>query len=120
MKELQPFKESKPSILTRRESMALLPHNRSAMGVWPTITARVVGIHLGLDWNNNPFTLETFRDGMDVEKEHGRMFPDLNVTQDDPVITGKIALAHLREDSEYYAKLRKYVEGDHGHKAAKT
>ena len=43
--------------------------------------------------------------GMNVETEHGKRFPDLDVTGDDPVITAKIALAHLREFPDYYARL---------------
>ena len=42
---------------------------------------------------------------MDVEMEHGTRFPDLDVTGDDPVITAKIALAHLREFPDYYERL---------------
>jgi hypothetical protein len=43
--------------------------------------------------------------GMNVELEHGRRFPDLDVTGDDPIITLKIALAHLREFPDYYVRL---------------
>ncbi len=42
---------------------------------------------------------------MDVELEHGTRFPDLDVTSNDPVITVKIALAHLREFPDYYDRL---------------
>jgi hypothetical protein len=42
---------------------------------------------------------------MNVELEHGTRFPDLDVSGDDPVITPKIALAHLREFPDYYERL---------------
>ena len=52
-----------------------------------------------------PFDLEQFRMGLDVELEHGRRDPATNVTDDDPIMTGKIALAHLRELPDYYTRL---------------
>jgi hypothetical protein len=48
---------------------------------------------------------------MDVELEHGRRDPQTNVTNDDPLTTGKIALAHLRELPDYYTRLAA-MEGD--------
>ena len=45
--------------------------------------------------------------GLDVELEHGRRDPDTNVTGDDPIATGKIALAHLKEFPDYYTRLKK-------------
>lgn len=67
--------------------------------------ARRVGEQIGIDWETAPFDIEQFRMGMDVELEHG--FHDLatNVTGDDPVFTGKIALAHLKEFPDYYTRL---------------
>jgi hypothetical protein len=62
---------------------------------------------LGIDWEGSPFDVEQFRRGMDVELEHGTHDPETNVTDDDPVTTGKIALAHLRELSDYYTRLDK-------------
>ena len=64
-----------------------------------------VATSLGLDFAAEPFTLEEFRRGMEVELEHGRRDPATNVTGDDPLTTGKIALAHLREISDYYTRL---------------
>ncbi len=52
-----------------------------------------------------PFDAEQFRRGMEVELEHGRRDPVTDVTQDDPIITGKIAWAHLREMPDYYLRL---------------
>ena len=45
--------------------------------------------------------------GLDVELEHGRRSPLTNVTNDNPILTGKIALAHLREFPDYYTRLKK-------------
>ena len=51
---------------------------------------------LGIDFSKEPFDLEELRMGMDVELEHCRRDPATDVTEDDPVMTAKIALAHLR------------------------
>ena len=78
-----------------------------------TNDARSVGEQLGIDWTSSPFDVEQFRAGMDVELEHGTREPDTDVTGDDPVLTGKIALAHLRELPDYYARLaRMEAEGE--------
>ena len=70
-----------------------------------TEQARVVARELGIDQGEAGFTLETFRRGMEVELEHGLRNPLTNVTDDDPVVTGKIAWAHLREIPDYYERL---------------
>jgi hypothetical protein len=70
-----------------------------------TDEARAAGTKIGLDWGNVPWTVETFRTGMNEELEHGTRNPLTNVTNDDPVVTGKIALAHLIETPDYYQKL---------------
>jgi hypothetical protein len=44
---------------------------------------------------------------MDVELEHGTANPETNITDDDPIKTGKIALAHLSEFPDYYIRLDK-------------
>lgn len=49
---------------------------------------------------------EDFRDGLEVELEHGSAFPDANVTNNHPILTGKIVLAHLKETLDYYVRLR--------------
>lgn len=67
--------------------------------------AKTVGDQLGLDWNK--FDLEQFRHGMDIELEHGTTNPKTNVTNDDPLTTGKIALAHMQESADYYVRLDK-------------
>ena len=67
--------------------------------------ARRVGEEIGIDWSHAPFDVEQFRMGMDVELEHGLHDFATNVTDSDPVITGKIALAHLNEFPDYYTRL---------------
>jgi len=67
--------------------------------------ARRVGDEIGVDWSR--FDLEQFRAGMDVEYEHGSHDPQTNVTQDDPIVTGKIALAHMKEFPDYYERLER-------------
>jgi hypothetical protein len=69
--------------------------------------ARRIGESIGIDWSSAPFDVEQFRKGMDVELEHGLHDPATNVTGDDPIVTGKIALAHLNEFSDYYTRLAK-------------
>ena len=67
--------------------------------------ARQVGDEIGVDWGR--FDLEQFRIGMDVEYEHGSHDPQTNVTNDDPILTGKIALAHMKEFPDYYERLER-------------
>jgi Protein of unknown function (DUF5661) len=70
-----------------------------------TDEARQVGDEIGVDWER--FDLEQFRAGMDVEYEHGSHDPQTNVTGDDPIVTGKIALAHMKEFPDYYERLER-------------
>lgn len=67
--------------------------------------ARRVGEEIGIDWASAPFDVEQFRTGMEVELEHGLHDLLTNVTDGDPVVTGKIALAHLNEFPDYYTRL---------------
>jgi hypothetical protein len=69
--------------------------------------ARRIGEQIGIDWSSAPFDLDEFRAGMDVELEHGAHDLATNVTDDDAVVTGKIALAHLNEFPDYYVRLEK-------------
>lgn len=79
--------------------------------VFTTEKAKEVGDTLGIDWSK--WDVEQFRMGMDVELEHGTVDPHTNVTNDDPIITGKIALAHLNEFADYYTRLdRMEAEAD--------
>ncbi|MEP7215144.1 MAG: DUF5661 family protein [Anaerolineaceae bacterium] len=64
-----------------------------------------IGEQLGADWRI--VNLDQFRMGLAVEFEHGSQNPDLDVTGDDTLTTGRIALAHLREIKDYYTRLAK-------------
>jgi len=64
-----------------------------------------VGETLGVDWSK--FNIEQFRMGLDVELEHGIRNEHTDVTHDDEIMTGKIALAHLNEFPDYYSRLKK-------------
>ena len=67
--------------------------------------AKKIGDQLGIKWDK--WDIEQFRKGMDVELEHGTIDPNTNVTNDNPLTTGKIALAHLNEIPDYYDRLEK-------------
>lgn len=64
-----------------------------------------IGEKLGINWSK--FDVEQYRMGLDVELEHGLVDSHTNVTNDDPIVTGKIALAHLNEFPDYYTRLDK-------------
>ena len=65
--------------------------------------ARSIGDSIGVDWSKT--NLEEFRIGLGVELEHGLRDSQTNVTNDDPLLTGKIAWAHLNEIPDYYTRL---------------
>ena len=65
--------------------------------------ARRIGDALSIDWAE--VRLDEFWAGLGVELEHGSRDPETNVTNDDEILTGKIALAHLREYPDYYTRL---------------
>jgi Protein of unknown function (DUF5661) len=71
--------------------------------------ARRVGEQLGINWAAAAFEVEQFRLRMDVELEHGLHHPSTNVTGD-PILTGKIALAHLKEFGDYYTRPKRMEE----------
>lgn len=70
--------------------------------------ARKIGEELGVDWTR--IGPEELRRGMEVELEHGRRDPATDVTGDDLLLTGKIALAHLNEFPDYYIRLARMEE----------
>ena len=73
--------------------------------------AKQIGEQLGIIWDK--WDVEQFRKGMDVELEHGKIDENTNVTDDNSLMTGKIALAHLNEIPDYYTRLEKLEkEGD--------
>jgi len=67
--------------------------------------ARKIGEQIGVDFTK--FDLEEFRKGLAIELEHGSHDPETNVTSSDPLLTGKIAWAHLKEIPDYYTRLEK-------------
>lgn len=71
-----------------------------------TDEAQTIGTSIGIDWATAKFDVEEYRYGMEVEFEHGSRDPQTNVTNDDPIVTGKIAWAHLKEYPDYYKRLR--------------
>ncbi len=73
--------------------------------------ARIIRAAVGAEALQIP--VEWFQQGLEVELEHGLQFPDANVTNNHPILTGKIVLAHLKEMLDYYLRLRvAELEGD--------
>jgi len=86
-------------IMPRRTFVAIMSNKRG----FSTEQARTIGTQLKVDWSQ--IDLEQFRRGLEVELEHGMIDPETNVTGDDPILTGKIAWAHLKEIKDYYTRL---------------
>lgn len=76
--------------------------------VFTSDEAKVIGESLGVDWSK--FDVEQFTMGLNVELEHGTAELKTNVTDNNPISTGKIALAHLNEFPDYYTRLDKMEE----------
>lgn len=75
-----------------------------------TEEAAQIARKLDINFNKEKFAPEQFRMGLDTELEHGRKYNPTNVTEDNPLLTGKIALAHLSEVPDYYTRLKKFEE----------
>lgn len=69
-----------------------------------TTEAQVIGEKIGIDFTR--INLEEFRLGLAIELEHGSRDPETNFTNRDEILTGKIALAHLKEIPDYYTRLQ--------------
>ena len=67
--------------------------------------AKQIGTQLGINWSD--IDLTEFTMGINIEFEHGTRYSDTNVTDDDPLLTGRIAWAHLIEVPDYYTRLTK-------------
>jgi hypothetical protein len=80
----------------------------------PQVSAEEAGVILKVvNVEGMAIPLEEFRRGLEVELEHGTMFKDANVTNNHPILTGKIVLAHLKETMDYYERLEvAELEGD--------
>lgn len=74
------------------------------MKKWTLEEVLAVADKLGVDFSKAEFTEKDFLEGMNLELEHGLVDPDTNLTNDDPLMTAKIALAHLNEIPKYYNK----------------
>ncbi len=86
---------------------------------WTSLTEAVVSveeaqvIQTAVGAEATQITADEFRRGLEVELEHGLQFPDANVTNNHPLLTGKIVLAHLKETLDYYSRLEvAELEGD--------
>ncbi len=66
--------------------------------------ARQLGDQVGAQWSK--YDIDQFRLGLEIELEHGSKHPETDITHDDPVLTAKLALAHLNEFPDYYTRLR--------------
>jgi len=80
--------------------------------------AQQLGEEIGINWEEVKFTPEALAEGIVHELEHGSKDKETNITDDDPVITAKIAWAHLKEDPEYYTKLNKMEDAEEGENGA--
>jgi hypothetical protein len=80
----------------------------------PEVPAEEAGIILAeLDLGGLEVEPEEFRKGLEVELEHGVMFKNANVTNNHPLLTGMIVLAHMYEMLDYYMRLEvAEIEGD--------
>ena len=80
----------------------------------PKVTAKEAAVILKIvNVKKMGIALEEFRMGLEVELEHGTMFDDANVTNNHPILTGMIVLAHMKEMLDYYERLDvAEVEGD--------
>ena len=76
---------------------------------YSTTQAREIGDKLGIDFT--VIDIDEFCKGLAIELEHGKRDPETNVTNDDPLVTGKITWAHLKELPNYYSKLS-VMEGE--------
>lgn len=92
-------------MLSAKEIVAYLqgPTKPGVKQEFSVIEAREIGESLCIRWDT--FDVEQFAMGMNVELEHGRRDPETDVTDDEPIRTGKIALAHLKEIPDYYTRL---------------
>jgi len=86
---------------------------------WTTIkkvevtTQEAKAILAELEIGDMKVSVENFRVGLEVELEHGIRFPEANITNNHPILTGKIVLAHFKESLDYYLRLEvAEIEGD--------
>jgi hypothetical protein len=103
--ELMVWADDGGTQLPNNKNRHLETEKMSSQKSFTTEEAREIGKKLGITWDR--FDVEQFRLGLEVELEHGLHDLATNVTNNDPVLTGKIALAHLNEFADYYSRLQK-------------
>jgi hypothetical protein len=96
------------TFIARIKKLIFVNKNMSDKKHFTIEEAKIIGDNLGIMWDK--FDVEQFRMGLDVELEHGLVDSNTNVTNDDPELTGMIALAHLNEFADYYTRLEKLEE----------
>ncbi len=94
----------------RNGSINRVTNSANAKTAFTKEEAAAIALLLGIDFNKTKFDLNEFWMGVNTELEHGRKYNQTNVTADDPITTGKIALAHLSEFPDYYQRLKKLEE----------
>ncbi len=106
-----------PEYITRKEVQRVC--NEIGISDWTKRTsasvdleeARIIRDKVGGE--TTQISVEQFRNGLEVELEHGLTFTDANVTNNHPILTGKIVQAHLKEMLDYYLRLEvAELEGD--------
>jgi len=70
--------------------------------IFTTEDAKRIGDALKIDWSE--VNLEEFLMGLEAESDHGSSDPRTNVTNDDEMVMGKIAWAHLNEFPDFYTR----------------
>ena len=101
-------------MLAKRKLMHVVQDTEtvSAKKLFSFIEAKKIGEALGISWDK--FGIRQFRMGLNIELEHGKRDPVTDVTHDDPMATGKIALAHLNDRPDYYTRLAAMEEEAEG------
>ncbi len=97
----------------RRVCQALKIRDWTALSEARVLPEEAAVILAEVNQEGMPITLERFVAGLEVELEHGIRFKDANVTNNHPILTGKIVLAHFKEMLDYYERLEvAELEGD--------
>jgi hypothetical protein len=111
------FNMELPEYITKEEVQRVC--SELGIGDWTELTTASVQvdeasrIRAALGAETLDVSLEDFREGLEVELEHGVRYTDANVTNNHPLLTGKIVLAHLKEMLDYYVRLKvAELEGD--------
>ena len=102
---------TKPEVQRVCQELGIQDWTKLAEAVVPLSEAEIVQTAVGSEALLIP--AEAFKQGLEVELEHGVRFPEANVTNNHPLLTGMIVLAHLKETLDYYVRLDvAEMEGD--------